>query len=259
MTGLIEHLTCSVRLYIYEIAIQQDHHVDDFTPGPWMTGTSQEPSNLAESVTADHIEALTVCLDSAHGILDAYLAIDIPIARTLPNLYLVWNVYAALTLIKLHRLLHPPNSKLGSVFAPDLKVGYYLDAVSARLADISSEGRSPPAEAFGFVFKKLKMWHAHKTTLNDQDPSCHCSSGTGQEGPQPDKGEGRTPLRPFTPAILPSAGVGLNSFGASSDLNAAYDAATYGNTNWDDINFTADELNAFDTFMNDVGWMGYFL
>ena len=28
------------------------------------------------------------------------------------------------------------------------------------------------------------------------------------------------------------------------------------NINWDELNFSQDELNVFDNYMSDVGWMG---
>jgi hypothetical protein len=43
------------------------------------------------------------------------------------------------------------------------------------------------------------------------------------------------------------------------NLNAAYDAASYGNTNWDQFNFSTEEMNMFDVYMNNSGYMGYLL
>jgi len=44
-----------------------------------------------------------------------------------------------------------------------------------------------------------------------------------------------------------------------SNLNAAYDAASYGNTNWEQFNFSTEEMDMFDVYMNNSGWMGYLL
>ena len=65
------------------------------------------------------------------------------------------------------------------------------------------------------------------------------------------------PWVPLSPGMREG---GLNDFGASqtSEINAAYNASNY-NINWDELNFSQDELNVFDNYMSDVGWMGYIL
>lgn len=44
----------------------------------------------------------------------------------------------------------------------------------------------------------------------------------------------------------------------TSDLNAAYNAQNY-NINWDDLQFGNREMEVFDEFMEERGWMGYLI
>jgi hypothetical protein len=49
-----------------------------------------------------------------------------------------------------------------------------------------------------------------------------------------------------------------SQFPGMSDLNAAYNAANY-NINWDDLNFSQQEMTVFDDFMAEPNWMGYLI
>lgn len=213
-------------------------------------------------MTSAQIEALTICLDSSYRILDSYLAFDLSlIARTLSNFYLVWNVYAAVALIKLQALVDCPKSNLSTVFPANLRTDFYLDAMLTRLEEVSSGGRWGPAEAFGYIFRKLKFWHLHKKTTSGND-----ISGSNQLPPMTTTmaqsglaGTGQTSV-PISDTNVPD---NTNDIGLGpSDLNAAFNASfddTPFNVNWNDINFSADELNIFDFHMNDYGWMSHIL
>lgn len=263
-TGLAQHMAACLNLYMHEIAIHIDHNVDDFRVG----ATPSKETRPSTFVTSGHVEALSTLLDSSHRVLDSYLSLDTACARTLSNLYIVWNAYAVVVLIKLHWILNAPDSQYGSVFIPDLRTGFYLDTMLNKLAEISADGKSPCAEAFGLVFKKLKIWHLRRAgQLTDDDRGAvddnilqkdtlsimHAAKSADYSNPED------VPLtRPFTPAILPGQWGSLDKVG-TSDLNAAYDAASYGNTNWDQFNFSAEEMNLFNVYMNNSGWMGYLL
>ncbi len=273
---LIEHHHGSINLYIHEIAIHCDHNVDEFRP----TAPKHSPQPSGSFVTTAHIDALTVCLDSSQRVLNSYLKLDLENCRSSPNLVIVWNTYALVALIKLHGVLHAPDSTFGSVFTPDLRVDYYLDGVTSKLREVAANQRWPPAEAFIFVTKKLRTWHTHKQApyLDDLNAS---QSGQSQRDPgeavqdsavekmmrklpqthglpehwrQPLTKEGMSPVPDATGAV------DSQLFGASqtSDLNAAFNAANY-NIDWNDLNFSQDEMNVFDSYMNDSGWMGYLI
>jgi hypothetical protein len=166
-----QHMAASLNLYLHEIAIHHDHNVDDFRPDPDGMDKSMDLDPITRGahkfdsgsfVTTRHIDALSKCLDACHQVLDNYLALPIQVARSISNLGIVWNTYAAVALIKLHGVLHAPDSKFGSIFTPNLKVEWYLDSFIHRLQEVSADGRCPPAEAFVYVVHKLRHWFQHK-------------------------------------------------------------------------------------------------
>ena len=293
---LVEHVAASLNLYIHEISIHHDHNVDDFRPGDRMP---VEPTT-GSFITTVHIDALTTCLDSCHRVLNSYLALDLETARVIPNLFIVWNTYAMVGLIKLDGVLNAADSSFGAVFKPDLQVDHYLSSIVQKLHDVSAEGRWPPAEAFIFVMKKLTSWHMHKKAPwvgedgNTQQPDTQQADASGLNFRSSDENKAADRVATSTMRSFPDK-MGLpeqygrspytlqgtvnqayniigNSgtmgpptsapydFAASqtSDLNAAFNAANY-NINWDELNFSQQELNVFDSYMNDQGWMGYLI
>ncbi|OAP63758.1 hypothetical protein AYL99_02985 [Fonsecaea erecta] len=271
---LVQHQAACLNLYIHEIAVHYDHNVDDFRPGV----APLELRRVPDFMTSAHVGAFSTLLESSHRVLDTYLSLEVECARNLNNLYIVWNAYAVVVLIKLHWIFSSSDSKLGADIVPDLKTGYYLDAVLSRLGEVSAGGTSPCAEAFGFVFMKLKIWHMHRSgQLSDdeqcpdgqtrqqrassilrQNPADIISAAKMMQCPGPGNATTLPATRPYTPALLPGgAWSSVDKFGAN--LNAAYDAASYGNTNWDQFNFSTEELDMFDIYMNNSGWMGYLL
>lgn len=252
---------------MHEIAIHCDHNVDDFGPGTSSNGLRKAPDFISPS----HIDALSTLLESSHRVLNNYLALDTDFARSLCTMYIVWNTYAVVVLIKLHWIVNAPDSELGSVFVSNIKAEYYLDAILTKLTEISANGRSPCAEAFGFVYKKLKIWHCHRAAqLTDDSQGEECRRERASSVLRQDPLQiiasakaidysGSLPGN-SSPAILPG-GQWTNAPDRlmASNLNAAYDAASYGNTNWDEFNFSSEEMNVFDVYMNNTGWMGYLL
>lgn len=269
---MVEHTVACATLYIHEIALHVEHNVDDFRPGVFPTNSSKP----LDFVTSGHIDALTVILHACHKVLDLYISFDVEFARSLPNVVIVWTTYASVVLVKLHGFVHDPMSKFGSIFLADLKTEYYLDTMLRKLAEVADGGHGPCAEAFGFVYRKLKMWHMHRAgrftdderTPDEQELQRRQAASILRSSPasimhstkdsnlqamdaQQLRNEARSAMMPNLQAEKPIL---------TSDLNAAYDAASYGNTNWDQFNFSVEELNMFDLYMNNAsGWMGYLI
>jgi hypothetical protein len=276
---------------MHEIACHQDHNVDDFRPA----ATAAECHRGFDITNASQITALSTLLRSSHEVLDTWLSVDVECARTLANLYIVWCAYAVVILIKLYWLFNKAESNECSLLFADLKAEHYVDAMLDRLGQMSAEGKSPCAAAFGFVFTKLKIWHLHRSgQLPNDDPSvvrvgqqplssvfqqdpvqifqtakrmqvvpkvgpAGSTAGFPQSQAMSDIGKFPAAMLPgsqwntMTPERFPPTQHG------GQNLNAAYDAANYGKTNWDQFNFSAEEMDMFDVYMNNSGWMGYLL
>lgn len=219
-------------------------------------------------ITTHHIDALVNLLENGHRTLDTYLSLEVSFARSLPNLYIVWNAYAMVILIKIHWIANSNACPLPSTLAADLKTEYYLEAILNRLMEIAADGHSPCAEAFGFLFKKLQNWHVHRGgQFSDDEPAQDEASRQQQTARilhsepmsivQSMKEGGMLQPQSTFPTTTSQRYIPDNTLGAN--LNAAYDAASYGNTNWDQFNFTTEEMDVFDAYMNNTGWMGYLL
>ncbi|RMZ78074.1 hypothetical protein DV737_g4043, partial [Chaetothyriales sp. CBS 132003] len=240
---LIEHVAASQNLYIHEISIQNAHNVGESQASTRVSSGAPDPASL---ISAIHIDALTTCVDSCHRVFNSYLAFDVETARKLPNLFIVWNTYAAVGLIKLDGIVNGIQSPFRTIFTPELHVDHYLSSVTQRLLEVSGDGCWPPAEAFSFVMKKLISWHQHKKGVGLWIPGDEESTHQAKDADN-DVNDGSS-----------SNDANLEAHVISSDLNIAFDAANY-NVNWDELNFSQDELNVFDSYMNDQGWMGYLI
>jgi hypothetical protein len=258
---------------MHEIALHFDHNVDDFRPGQL---GYERPG--PDTLTSLHIDAFTTLLTGSHKMLDIWLSLDVRCARSLPNLYIVWNAYAVVILIKIHWIVNGPDSKVDSISSADVKTEFYLDAMMNKLTQMSAESHSPCAEAFGFLFKKLKIWHQHRGGMNsDDEQGTNDSESRRQRGSQlfgsdsfsfVQSVKNTTEYSRSTPQpqaayplpTLPHQRFMMGDGGLhGSNLNAAYDAASYGNTNWEQFNFSTEEMDMFDVYMNNSGWMGYLL
>ncbi|KIW48723.1 uncharacterized protein PV06_01288 [Exophiala oligosperma] len=267
---LVLHQRCSIDLYIHEVALHWEHSLDD-----WKPGNIDYEKKGPETITSLHIDALATLLSSSHKLLDNYLSLEVSRARALPNLYIVWNAYAIVILIKIHWIVFGPGSKVNSIFASEIKTDYYLDSITSKVVQITAEGRCPCAEAFGFVFKKLKTWHQHLGGMNSDDEQAQDVEARRQRSAQLFGSEPLTFIQTvrkeemanpdaqqqqvYPPASLPHQRFMMADGLLGTNLNAAYDAASYGNTNWDQFNFSTEEMDMFDVYMSNSGWMGYLL
>ncbi|KAK5358074.1 hypothetical protein LTR20_009260 [Exophiala xenobiotica] len=270
---LVLHQLSCINLYMHEIALHFDHNVDDFRPGQL---GYERPG--PDTLTSLHIDAFTTLLTGSHKMLDIWLSLDVRCARSLPNLYIVWNAYAVVILIKIHWIVNGPDSKVDSISSADVKTDFYLDAMMNKLTLMSAESHSPCAEAFGFLFKKLKIWHQHRGGMNsDDEQGINDPESRRQRGSQLFGSDSFSFVQsvknsteysrstPQPPAAYPLPTLPHQRFMMGdgglhgSNLNAAYDAASYGNTNWEQFNFSTEEMDMFDVYMNNSGWMGYLL
>ncbi|KIW19662.1 hypothetical protein PV08_00236 [Exophiala spinifera] len=267
---------CSIDLYIHEVALHWEHSIDD-----WRPGNIEHERKEPETITSVHIDALATLLSSSHKLLDNYLSFDLFLVRNLPNLYIVWVAYAMVVLIKIHWIVFGPGSLVNSIFATEIKTDYYLDSIINKIAQVTAEGRCPCADAFRFVFMKLKTWHRHLGgSMNSDDEQGHDAEARRQRGAaqffrsepltllqnmSKDETSSSNPERAQVhPVTSTSTSLSYQRYMMAdgylgTNLNAAYDAASYGNTNWDEFNFSTEEMDMFDVYMANSGWMGYLL
>lgn len=160
--SIMKHTKAIINLYMHEIAMHNEHNIDDFRP-PYHSTPIEGPPD-PDSVTPVHINSLTACLQSAHAAFDAFLEMDIKLLRALPTHFFVRNSYAAVALIKLYTAMSSKDSKMSAAFNADvLRVEEYLDALISVLEKVAEGSMSKVAWKFSLIFKMLRKWHLKRT------------------------------------------------------------------------------------------------
>lgn len=202
---IMRHTKAIINLYMHEIAMHNEHNIDDFRP-PYHSTPIEGPPD-PESVTPIHIDSLTKCLRSTHEAFDAFLSMDIKSLRSLPTHFFVRNSYAAVALIKLYTAIAAKESKFGAIFQPhELKVEHYLDALINALTKAAEGGMSRVAYKFSLIFQMLRGWHKSRT----EAPSGRGSREHSQPRMPPKTALSRTPM-PYNPTPPPSNGAHQNT------------------------------------------------
>ncbi|KAI9841773.1 MAG: hypothetical protein M1838_003418 [Thelocarpon superellum] len=168
-----------VNLYTHEVAIHVDHNIDDFHP-PYTEDTFKGGPSPADLLTPTHIDALTSCLASIHGVFDTFLTFDLESVRRLPIFFHVRTSYAVVCLIKMYFKAFAQNSELGKVIGKeDMKVEFYLNKLLERFGAAAEEDKCRPAAKFVGVLVMLRTWF-HK-----QEYGCGRKVGKAKTGMHP--------------------------------------------------------------------------
>lgn len=106
------------------------------------------------------------CLESTQGVLDIYLALEDAFARSLPNSYLLWILYAAVVLIKLRPFEEYAQSRGSAASLIDVSAHestvYYLDAMIQKMSRLCYDGYHPQSRSAGLALLKLRAFYAKK-------------------------------------------------------------------------------------------------
>lgn len=310
LTAILAQFDAVVSLYIHEVAMHNDHNVDDFRPMYRITGRETDFS-AKDFLTKHHFEALTICVDSMERAMCAFIDMDDQILQNLPTLHTVWTAYVAISMIRLHGVLSLPGSKYGPIFLPKMNIIKHLDGCIHKLQQLVLGRPLIPAEGFILAFQKLKSWHIYRTSLiasytgksasNDQtgediseighpnldESTCeYLTSKTGTRSDIPvnmrtsnsgashsvrNQGNTNTQQQQFLqPSQFPQMDqdqpfslqqqqqmiTGAGAAGTSLlNPNVAIDANSF-DFPWD---WTTGDMNNFENYLNDPGWMGYLM
>lgn len=146
-----------VNLYMHEIAMHIDHNVDDFKPP--FTEDSIKASAIPEELTANHIGALSTCLEAINSLFEIFLSLEVDVIRCLPVAHLVRMGYAVVALIKMYFGASRPDSELGKVINKnDMKVEQCLEDLIRLFSAAAAEEKSRPPAKFLMVVIMLKTW-----------------------------------------------------------------------------------------------------
>ncbi|KAI2464035.1 hypothetical protein F4781DRAFT_436793 [Annulohypoxylon bovei var. microspora] len=196
---LKDHAASVADLYIHQVAIRaytREMHA-------WIkekNSSSQPPPQPV--FTATHTDALCHCLKAGANVMNIYLSLDDVTIRCLPNTSLVWNLCAAICLIKLGHFAGSLPRMSGSDGNEPPSPLDLLEAMVQRLTNLSQHGYFSQSRPFIIAFKKLHKWFQQKKTV------CLNNNGTcDEEGSGPIHGVLGTQTPPASPT-LPQAQIG---------------------------------------------------
>ena len=148
----------SIDLYMHEISLHVNHNIDDFKP-PFTEATLKGGSEYSEVLTSAHINALSICVRSIHGVFEDFMSFDVDVVRSLPTFYFVRCMYTMVVLIKMHFAVINPKSELGKIFSKeDLKAEAYADRIVSFFKLAADGDLSRPAKKFLMILYMIKKW-----------------------------------------------------------------------------------------------------
>ncbi|OKL62911.1 hypothetical protein UA08_01199 [Talaromyces atroroseus] len=160
-SSVLRHAENIVNIYMHEIAMHNDHNIDDFTP-PFSTGI-QSDFNIEKAATAQ-IDALTACLTSIHTALDCILHIEPADLICLPTVFYARTAYAFIALLKMFSAISSDKG-LARVFSlSDLKLEEYFDNMISHLKLTSTKPGGRTASRFSMVLNLLRNWFNNRKT-----------------------------------------------------------------------------------------------
>ncbi|KIY03393.1 uncharacterized protein Z520_00084 [Fonsecaea multimorphosa CBS 102226] len=133
------------------------------------------------TLSSQHISSICCCLDSTQILLDAYLSLDRRLARSLPNHYLMWTLYAAVALIKLTPFREAMRARTLATHSEQASAVPHLDSMLSKISQITEDGYLPQAKTWGVAFSKLRLWYLHKKQVCINGHG-RCDSGS-EDGP----------------------------------------------------------------------------
>lgn len=243
------------------------------------------------------LEAIWRCVLSCQALLDIYCGLEDSLARSLPNMFLVWTIFAGFTLVKLGYLAEAassPDSSIMSEMLSQKSTPEILDAMVSKIDAVSRNGYLPQAKGFGLAFKKLKSYYLQKrhTCLHSGGDCEFGVDGEAAEVVDPlggalredgtelsnealprsdwqsvefDQSPRRGPNMRQTLLERPSQAVAETSQDMTDSpvvpFAGVYDPSTYDRTNWDDFVLDDVAMREINDFMmeDDPGWMRSFL
>ncbi len=152
---------------MHEVALHSSTATDQLRPPFNTDALKQGVVGSTEALSSAHISAISACLNSVDGLFTTFLSMDIPEIRTLPVFTFVRVAYGVVILVKMYFTAASKGSELGKVIDKDnLRVEYYLDALTEKFRQASAGNRCRPASKFVIVLAMLKAWFVKQKSLD---------------------------------------------------------------------------------------------
>ncbi|KAI1205001.1 uncharacterized protein F4807DRAFT_465106 [Annulohypoxylon truncatum] len=175
---LKNHAASITDLYIHQVAIRAYVHQMHAWVKSKETNCSSQPLP-PPFFTATHTKALCHCLKVGADVINIYLSLDDATTCSLPNIFLVWNLCAAICLIKLGHFSEGLPQMSDSVDNGLPSPSGLLEAMIQRLTKLSQHGYFPQSRPFIVAIEKLTRWFQQKkiVCLNNNGSCSEAGSG----------------------------------------------------------------------------------
>ncbi|KAI0899278.1 hypothetical protein F4806DRAFT_332675 [Annulohypoxylon nitens] len=159
-------------LYIHQVAIRAYmYQMHAWVKSKEENDPSQPPP--PPLFTATHRSALCHCLKVGANVINVYLSLEDITIRSLPNTFLVWNLCAAICLIKLGHFAEELPQTGGIDDNEPPSPSKLLEAMIQRLTKLSQNGYFPQSRPFLAAIEKLKKWfHQKKIVCLNNNGNC---------------------------------------------------------------------------------------
>ncbi|XDG05700.1 hypothetical protein ABKA04_005315 [Annulohypoxylon sp. FPYF3050] len=156
-------------LYIHQVAIRA-YMYEIHT---WLKSKGEGNASQPPLFTATHRNALCHCLRVGANVINVYLSLDDITIRSLPNTFLVWNLCAAICLVKLGHFAEELPQTGDSDDNEPPSPSKLLEAMIQRLTRLSQNGYFPQSRPFLAAIEKLKKWfHQKKIVCLNNNGNC---------------------------------------------------------------------------------------
>ena len=147
---------------MYEIGLHPDHSIEEFTP-PFELA-NRRPQDLGKrSLSPAFVQTMVGCVQSAHGLLDSFIALGSNDLRATNVITYVRMAYAVVMLIRMALRSNTAGSELARIVDTEgLRAHIYLEKLRLLLLEASMEGLCRVAAKFLGVVTHLQDWyHRH--------------------------------------------------------------------------------------------------
>jgi hypothetical protein len=159
-----------VRCTLHEISLHHDYNPDEFRPPYLMRPRPVQRSDVLLSPA--YTTSLLACMESAHGILEAFIQMDLEIHRSLPVIVYTRTFYALVVLTKLAISAQSPDSSIGKMidYESIRLIEYSYKMVSALGDAVGDESFGVPATFYAIVIK-LTAWYQRQCSIRRSNQS----------------------------------------------------------------------------------------
>jgi hypothetical protein len=158
-----------IRLKLHEISLYLEFPPEEFIPPYLMRLQPLKPCSRVE-LNPTHIEALMICIQSTHALLDAFLSLDTPTLRCIPVIAYTRMFYAIVILTKMALCAHNLSSSIGAVLdLASLKISFYLNVVANALQTAVGQEAFGVPSTFLSIIIRLTAWYQRQQSMQRTD------------------------------------------------------------------------------------------